>query len=267
MENLTLKEIQFAEFKILEEFDRICNDNNLRYSLAGGTLLGAVRHKGFVPWDDDIDVCMPRPDYEKFKKIFKNEQFYLSDDKGKYSIYPFLKMMDKSIEVQEVGFNEVSNLWIDVFPIDGLPSENKKLKKIYKKSSLYRKIIVFDKWKNLNVYGGKHNKLIAFLIKIYVKTYGVKRAIKNSIRLALKHDYKKSDYVGAITWGCYGVGERMLKSEYEQFTEMEFEGKKFSVMGCWDSYLRGIYGDYMKLPPEDKRITHGIKAFRAGDEI
>lgn len=270
MKYLSLQEIKLAELEILIEFDRTCRENNLNYSLAGGTLLGAVRHKGFIPWDDDIDVCMPRPDYEKFKEIFNrniaSDNYYLTDDNGKNAEYPFLKLQFKKIEIVENGFNEVQNLWVDIFPVDGLPSNKKKVKSIYKKSSLYRKIIVFDKWKSLNEYGGRHNKFVAFLINVFVKLYGAHRAIRNSIKLALKYKYEESDYVGAITWGCYGVGERMLKSEYEQYTEMEFEGQKFSVMGCWDSYLHGIYGDYMQLPPEDKRVTHGFKAYRVEDK-
>lgn len=266
MRLLTLREIQLAELDILIEFDRICRDNHLKYSLAGGTLLGAVRHNGFIPWDDDIDVCMPRTDYEKFKEIFNvnktSVDYYLTQDTGKNADYPFVKIQYNKIKIEEEGLNEVRNLWIDIFPIDGLPKNNNKVTKIYKKSTLYRKIVAFAKWKSLNEYGGRHNKFVAFLINIFVKLYGAQRALRNSIKLALKYKYEESDYVGAITWGCYGVGERMLKSEYEQYTEMEFEGRKFSVMGCWDSYLHGIYGDYMQLPPEEKRIVHGFKAYR-----
>lgn len=266
MQKLTHRETQLAELEILSELDRICKKNNLRYSLAGGTLLGAVRHKGFIPWDDDIDVCMPRPDYEKFKEILSknssSDRFYICSDDDKNAIYPFTKLQDRTIEIVEEGVREVQNLWLDIFPIDGLPSDDKKLKKIYKKSSLYRKIISFDKLENLKAYRGKHNKVIAFFINSFVKLYGCKRALRNSIKLALKYDYDKSDYVGAITWGCYGIGERMPKCQYEQFSEIEFEGKKFSAMGCRDSYLHGIYGDYMQLPPEDKRATHGITAYR-----
>lgn len=267
MKELTLRELQLSELAILDEFDSICKKYNLKYSLAGGTLLGAVRHKGFIPWDDDIDVCMPRPDYEKFRELFISNTLFLTKDRGRGAKYPFIKILSSKIKLEHDGFSEVNNLWIDVFPIDGLPKNEKDLSHIYSKSEFYRNIIGFNLVEDFNEYHGKHNKVVAYFIGLFAKIYGKNRALKKSEKLALKLEYIKSDYVGAITWGCYGVGERMLKSEYEQFTEMEFEGKKFSVMGCWDSYLRGIYGDYMKLPPEDKRITHGIKAFRAGDEI
>lgn len=262
MKELSLRELQFAELEILKYFDNFCRENELKYSLAGGTLLGAVRHKGFIPWDDDIDVCMPRPDYEKFVSSFKHESLFITHDRESNAKYPFTKILDKKVMLNHEGFSEVENLWIDVFPVDGLPENDKRLAKIYKKSTFYRKVIGFNQVENFDKYHGRHNKIVAKLIGIFAKIYGYKRAIRNSIKLAQKYDYEKSDFVGAVTWGCYGVGERMVKSEYEKFIEMEFEGYNFFVMGCWDSYLHGIYGDYMQLPPEDKRVTHGIQAFK-----
>lgn len=263
MKALTLREVQLAELNILIEFDKICQANNLHYSLAGGTLLGAVRHNGFIPWDDDIDVCMPRPEYEKFRSLFTSDKLFLSKDIGIDAKYPFLKILDSKIILAHEGSLEVDNLWIDVFPIDGLPSNEKALSRIYKKAGFYRKVIGFNLVKDFSEYRGKHNKFTATLIRIFSKLYGATHALKKSKKLAQKINYEDSTYVGAVTWGCYGVGERMLKSEYEKFTKMEFEGYQFSVMGCWDSYLHGIYGDYMQLPPEDKRTTHHIRAYIA----
>lgn len=265
MKFLTLREVQLAELDMLIEFDRICQAENLRYSLSSGTLLGAFRHKGFIPWDDDVDVCMPRPDYEKLAAVFNNSdvsnRYSLTEDSGQKALVPFLKMQDNEIFLKEKEIKEVSNLWIDIFPVDGLPAEIEKVNKIYKKSARLRKIILFGKIRKLKYYQGRHSKFVAFLIKIMVSVYGIKRAIKNMTKLAKRYDYDTSEYVGTIIWSDDGLGERMLRREYEQFTKMEFEGCDFAVMGCWDSYLHGIYGDYMQLPPEDKRVTHDIKAF------
>ena len=266
MKNLTHQEVQQEELNILLEFDRLCQKNHLRYSLAGGTLLGAVRHKGFIPWDDDIDVCMPRPDYEKLIEIFNDqantELFFLSPTTEKMAPYPYIKMQFRNVMIEEKGFNEVENLWIDIFPVDGLPEERRKLISVYRKSTFYRKLIIFDKWKSVQLYGGRHSKLVASGILLFVRLYGNVRAVRNSIKLAKKYKYEDSKYVGAVTWGCYGIGERMLKSEYEKLVDVEFEGHTFKAMSCWDSYLTGIYGDYMQLPPEDKRVCHGFKAYR-----
>lgn len=266
MIEISLRELQLAELEILMEFDRFCRENQLRYSLAGGTLLGAIRHKGFIPWDDDIDVCMPRPDYEKFVRLFQNHRFMISEDRGNNAEYPFTKVMRRDVKLQHEGFSEVDYLWIDVFPIDGLPADGKKLAKIYRKSSFYRKIIGFKQIEKVKEYKGRHNKFVARLIVLFAKLYGKRRAIRNSIKLARRYDYEESEYVGAVTWGCYGVGERMLKCEYETFTEVEFEGRKFFAMSCRDSYLRGIYGEYMKLPLEEERMVHGFKAYRLEEE-
>ena len=264
MEYLSYREIQLAELDILHVFDQICREHKLRYSLAGGSLLGAIRHRGFIPWDDDIDVCMPRPDYEKLLLLFHNnisERYYLSQEAEKVQ-YPFIKILDKRIRVERKGIDDVQNLWIDVFPVDGLPSDEKKIKKIYKKNKLYIKIICFSMWKNLKSYQGRQNKIKALFIKLFVKLYGSDRAKRKLEALAKKYKYEDSKYVGAVTWGCYGIGERMLKSEYEKLVEVEFEGHTFKAMSCWDSYLTGIYGDYMQLPPEDKRVCHSFKAYR-----
>ena len=266
MQTLTLREIQLCELEMLVEFDKICRENNLKYSLSGGTLLGAVRHKGFIPWDDDIDVIMSRPDYEKFRNIFREKadvkKFDLADDRGDGAEYPFLKILSKTVKIEKSGFNEVNNLWIDIFPVDGYPSDRQKSLNLIKKAQFYKKTVLVSKYESLSQYRGKHSKLTLLMGRVFAKMYGVRRALKNSLKLALKHPYDSSEYVGVVTWGTYGIGERLLKSKYESLTELEFEGHRFYCVAYYDEYLRGLYGDYMQLPPEEKRITHHIQAYR-----
>lgn len=266
MNQLTLREIQLSELEILIEFDKICRENDLRYSLAAGTMLGAVRHKGFIPWDDDIDVMMPRPDYEKLREIFSQkanlDKFALTDDRGEKAEYPFIKMLNKEVIVDKSGFAEVDHVWIDIFPLDGFSSDEKKALKAIKKAQLYKKVILVRKYDKLSSYHGRHSKLAFVLGRVYAKLYGVKRALKNSLKFALKRPYETSEYVGILTWGTYGLGERFLKSECENLTEVEFEGHKFYGVADCDSYLRGLYGDYMQLPPEEKRVSHHIKVYK-----
>lgn len=271
MDVMTLREIQLAELDILLEFDRICKENGLRYSLAGGTLLGAIRHKGFIPWDDDIDICMPRPDYEKFYCIFteanSKPNYVLYSDRDSSADYPFLKIGDSSIKIEREGINEVENVWIDIFPIEGIPADKNAANKIYKKAKFYRRILCFSKWKSVSEYSGRHSKLVARLYSIFVKIYGGRRAFKKLAQLAEKYDYNDYGHVGNIIWGLHDAGEVMLKSEFEKVVYVNFEGHKFSALSCWDSYLRGLYGDdYMQLPPEEKRVCHSFKAYRVGDD-
>lgn len=267
MEWLSHTELQAAELNILIFFDHFCKTHGLRYSLAGGTLLGAVRHKGFIPWDDDIDVMMPRPDFEKFIELFsetQNQSFFLYS--GESPKYPFAKLLSRDIAVQREGINDVPNLWIDIFPVDGLPEDEERIRKIYKKNRFYIKIICFAMWKSLKEYRGRQNKLKAFLITIFVKIYGVKRACQSLDKLAKKIPYGSTKKMGIIAWGMYGPGEKMPLSGFDAPVQVDFEGYKFMAVSCWHEYLSGIYGNYMQLPPEEKRVAHDLKAYRINSQ-
>ena len=270
MKELSLREIQLAELGILEYFDQICRKNGLRYSLAGGTLLGAIRHKGFIPWDDDIDVCMPRPDYERFVRLFRGDGRYLlscdCDIKDIKIEYPFIKMMDRQVLVKQDKTKEVPYCWIDIFPIDGFPAEDREAFALIKKAKFYRSVGAYAVLNGYKFYEGKRSPFVFYIGRIFSCLYTRRRAFCNLIKLAKKYDYDDNESVGCVIWGVYGIGERMLKSEFEKFVDVEFEGHTFKAMSCWDSYLTGIYGDYMQLPPEEKRAYHGIKAYRVEEE-
>ena len=257
-------EIKQTELNILVYFDGFCKKNNIRYSLAGGTLLGAVRHKGFIPWDDDIDVCMPRLDYEKFVKLYKNiprERYILREN------MPFIKLVDSNTRIDNKYTNAdvADGLWIDIFPVDGLPADLNEVYKIYRAENFYRKLFMLGYAKY-----GRGKSLFKKIFKIPL--IGLVKIIGNDYfkhkieKIARKYDYNSSEYVGAITWGLYGVGEKMKKSEFERFIFLKFEGHKFPAFSCWDSYLKGLYKDYMKLPPIEKRKTHDMVAYYIDDK-
>lgn len=270
MHYLSLQEIQQAQLDILMEFDRICKEGSLRYSLVGGTLLGAVRHKGFIPWDDDIDVAMPRPDFEKFRAIFSGEQH------GKYALrgFPneededpiFLKFVDTDIHVKETFLRHDLNLWIDIFPIDGLPSDDTEVASIYKRADEYRRVLMAS-YADLAQGKTKFRRFAKNVLHGLDKMLPIAKHCKNGLRnLAKKYPYDDSPYVGCIVWGLYGVGERLPKDAFSKTVEMEFEGKRFPAMYCWDEYLSGIYGDYLTLPPESDRVVHEMSVWRDSDE-
>ena len=134
----TVEELQKIELEILKYIDKVCKENNLTYFLAYGTLIGAIRHKGFIPWDDDVDIQMPRDDYNKLCDILKEEngRYKLLDHKeGLGYIYPFAKVIDSNTRLIETGLTETVNMgvYIDIFPIDGTPNDFKKRKKYLKK--------------------------------------------------------------------------------------------------------------------------------------
>ena len=265
MKKLSHLEIQKIELNLLLEFDKFCRKNNLTYYLSGGTLLGAIRHKGFIPWDDDIDICMPRKDYEQLLKIFpqKYKQIYTLRTFERGNFYsPFAKLIDKRTQIISIFFNKMMDysLWIDIFPVDGLPNSIILTKMIYEKASFYRKLLSLN-FAKTNKSNSKIKMIFKPLARILAKFIGTSNCLKILNKLAKKYKYDTSNYVGCIVWGLYGIGERMKKSEFEKTVYVEFEGYKFPTFSCWDSYLKGVYGDYMKLPPLNKRKTHDMTAY------
>lgn len=263
MKQLSLDEIQKLEFDILKEFDRICRKHNLRYTLAGGTLLGAVRHKGFIPWDDDIDVAMPRKDYVEFLKIAPEElsiaSYKLHTPYDSYSRFSYSKLMDTrivNIEFPHAVQHELS-LYIDIFPLDGMMGNeternrrkdrvDKLDKRLYRlKSAKYRK----KEEKGIKKFIWS---LLALLNMLYPKFYLIKKLDK----MVMEYEFDTSDYVGSIIGGCGGYREMIKREEYEMIGSVEFEGCEFMSMKNTDLYLSNLYGDYMKLPPVEDRKQH-----------
>lgn len=258
---LSNEEIKACELQILLHIQSFCNDKDIRFYLSGGTLLGAIRHHGFIPWDDDIDICMPRPDYERFVKSFPETETYRiqSDVLGNWDV-PFSKVIDVRTEIQSIYDESGGNLWVDVFPVDGLPKSIQQTKNIYDECNFYRKLFMIGHAR-LGEGKGIFHKYGKYMVKPLVRMIGTEKFSHKIEEVAQRIPYEEAEYVGAITWGLYGVGERMLKSEFEKQVMVEFEGHQFPTFSCWDSYLHGLYHDYMQLPPVEKRQTHDMEVY------
>lgn len=269
-EKLTTDELKSCEKNILETFADFCENNNLSYYLTFGTLLGAVRHKGFIPWDDDIDVAMPRPDYNRLRVLLSENNGYLTDTiqlKTPYSKgfqYPISKVVDTSTFVQEPTMKRKysTSVWIDVFPIDAIPSDNLMAEKFFKKIGIMRKFYFYTierRFSGNNVLG--HIKFI--LIKLLL-TLPFELSKRHQIidKAAQKYDFKNASQVGIVI-DADAITSKMTISELEK-TTVSFEGRKYTTFKNYDAFLRRVFhGDYMQLPPEDQRIyKHGFDAYR-----
>lgn len=270
-----IKIIQDKILSILKEFISICKDNNLTYYALGGTLLGAVRHKGFIPWDDDIDIGMPREDYEKFKKIASNalsdNYKFLSEDTSNYK-KSFSVIRDDSTKIIMNYSNEEQeeSLWIDIFPLDGMPSNPLK-KKYHSYRYLYTRMMVQLSQFNSLVNQKKENRpwlekviiRIANVVKIE-KVVSFSWAQKKYLQTIKKYSFNE-DFAGNYT-GAYKLREIVPSDYFGQPILLQFEDLKLSCPHKFREYLTAIYGaDYMQLPPEEKRVLHHYEIISLGE--
>lgn len=268
MDYLTPDEVKRGELEILLAFDKFAKEHGLEYSLCGGTLLGAVRHRGFIPWDDDIDICMPRYEFNRLVALAKQ-----GVDLGPYRMsgyeidgypMPFVKLFDTRVRVEEgvMSKNFIEYLWIDVFPIDALPDDEQATKRAYNKSFFLRALIKTGNYKFVGA--GKHwyKRVARMVIYPFVKLFRLNDwAERNLINLATSFgEFDEADYVGGFVWG-YGSRERLSRKVFVGTQDVEFEGHYFPAMSGFDEYLTSVYGDYMQLPPENERRSHGIIAW------
>lgn len=266
-----LRDLQLCELRLLKRFVEICTKHNLRYYLLGGTLLGAVRHDGFIPWDDDVDVCMPRPDYMRFLEIAEEE--LAGSDMGISSIYHdkmfrqgMAKMTTSSMQIinRSANVEKVEDAWIDVIPMDGMPCSSIG-KWWYKVRLMYWKVMdattefdyVVDTKRDRGAVGNIAVRVLGFLCK-YIHPYGkdFNRVFLSTERLLMKYDYESSDWVINMYTGVQ-FREIFPRSFFGQGTDIGFEGEILCAPENIPGVLQIIYGnDYMTPPPEGQRNWH-----------
>lgn len=262
MKVIDSQEMKQVLLDMLSEFHRICEDNRLTYYLTGGTLLGAVRHKGFIPWDDDIDVLMPRSDYQKLlalsDKLFCTSCLGIVEPfKTPNYIYPYAKLVHNKTVAEEYVDNKTHfGIWIDIFPLDNMSNHKEKAESLFLRIKKFRNILQIKNIKNSKDRAFYKN-LALTISKILIVFYSRVSILKKIDSLCRTYeDIKMTKYVCVSSVGTYGIKEIMESDLYTKVVPLEFEGYFFNAPVGYTNILSNLYGDFMKLPPIEKQVTH-----------
>lgn len=256
MAKYDIRDLQLHILPILKHFDDTCREHGIRYYIWAGTMIGAVRHHGFIPWDDDIDIAMPRPDYEQFIRnskewLPKPYEFVCAENDNKYPL-PFGKIQDSSTTlIERIHLKYLGGIYIDVFPIDGTPDNVIKRKLHFAKYEYFKRILYLlfrDPYKH----GHGPSCWIPLLCRnLYSLSY-----VQNEIRKILtKYNYSSSKLVADYDDGSHGA---MAKSILGNPSPYQFED--ITVLGVenFDTYLSNKYGDYMTIPDGEHQRQHNF---------
>lgn len=270
--NNDLRKAQLLMLKILKEVHKICEENNIKYFLSDGTLIGAIRHQGFIPWDDDLDIGMLREDYEKFCKIapqILSENFILQNfqtDKG-YGLQFGKVILKNTVWIEKVAKNtnrQWSGIYIDIFPYDNI-TENKKMQKLINRLYIFIQGLILIKFKYINIsnYESMAKKLKYVLKKIYLCTISKKLLIY--IRDSICKRYLNKSKTLVTKYGGNFYKNQNPYNFYKDLTLQNFEDTSFYIPKNYDKILKNLYGNYMEIPPIEKQRQHGIEYFDFGN--
>lgn len=266
------EQVKRAQMDLLAEVDRICRKHDLHYFLTGGTLLGAIRHNGFIPWDDDLDIAMMRPDYDRMLEIMKTEldpAYFVHDwHSDPASPHSFSKLKIRGTHYPEglaQGSKMNDSIYIDIFPYDFAPDKpfTRKIQSI--QLYLIKKFLLVRCGFDLS-HGSRPKKLYYSFLKFlsYIRSVeGWKKRFQKVQRIG---KYPQSPFV-LCTCGVYAYRKELKPREFlEGYTTHAFEGGNFMIIEKYDAYLRSHYGDYMQLPPVEQRVgRHDVIGIDFGD--
>lgn len=262
---LSPDEVKKHELELLCYTVDFLDANGLRYSLYGGTLLGAVRHQGFIPWDDDIDICMPRTDYEKLIELAESIQEpyrLISGTNCETYSMPFAKMQDTRFRTRQAFAGAYpQHLWIDVFPIDGVPDDVNDQEKLIRRITLFKKI-ANSCWLDQGDEANLAKRTIRRAFRSFANTATERKVREKRDELIRSIPFEKAQHVSCLASFCRKPW-RVPRDAFLEAVSVEFEGKTFWAMSCMDEFLAAVYGNYMELPPVECRVNHSLEVWTA----
>jgi len=260
MDKEILQKLHNVELEIMDEFVKICTKHNLQYFLIGGSLIGAVRHQGFIPWDDDLDVAMPRSDYEKFLNIVDKElgeEYFIDNFYSNKKYYlNFTKLRKKNtlfVQDFQINYDGPKEIWIDILPLDDLKKEKSfigdttiRFIKLLRSISHYR----------MGFFLGNNKIAIKKIIGFCFKLFNAGTIMKFANYL-MKFNYSTNTKYFVNIASQYNFRKQTIEKErYFPAVKLKFEGREYYAPRDYDYVLKRIYGNYMELPPKEKQITH-----------
>ena len=265
-EPLSLGEIRQIELQILREIDRFCSSRGIRYSLAFGTLLGAIRHGGYIPWDDDIDIMMTRENYNKFRREYSSKDYPFIDIlTNNHHPVPLGKVYDaKTFFFYKGNIKREYGVFVDVFPIDNMPDNIEVRRRWIKKVNrlIFLNGIKCNSWSVLlNSKHGVFTKVVRGCLKIFTNTNWIHRKLE---ALYTRYNNEDTKYMGAamIFNNNKGLERVYPKQCFQNYRKIQFENEEFCAIQDYHTFLTIRYDNYMELPPiEDRVYKHGIIAY------
>ncbi len=258
---IDVSDLKAIQLDIMDDIHAFCETNGIRYFLAYGTLIGAVRHKGYIPWDDDIDICMPRPDYDKFIELYNKKpssyRMVCYENSMDYQL-PFGKVHDTRTVMNEMQYksNESFGVYIDIFPIDGFAND-----KLLQKAQILRRMLnakkaLFGKGRSIA------KELFILFGKIYLFHTSARQILSKIDSVVRTAEFDKTELVGylpSLNKGRKGIFPRHY---FEESILSDFDGRRYRIPIEYDNILTSEYGDYMKEPSDDNKVsTHVFEAW------
>ncbi len=266
-----IRDLQMVELEICKAFIALCEKYHLHYYMLGGTLLGAIRHKGFIPWDDDMDLGMPRPDYELFKEVAKKElpEPFKLDSYETGGHYYYVRVVNPDVKLWRTKGQKKTKIdaWIDIFPLDGAPDTKEGLLKWNKNVHIKKRLYSYSQFDYFidkepmpgEVWTFKHKLILKFFLTTHIyKLISTKRAWHNLDKALQTYDYDSATHL--INYmGFWDIKEWFPKDKYGEGTLYDFEDIQLKGPADYDYILTQMYGDYMTPPSDDMKDHHKIE--------